>query len=92
MIVTTRRLSCYSDHRNTENKRGLGAHRMRMAALMKKATRRESVLSQVPYRTAIFLPRAVRGYARVWMMLECRYRLCGITVAPADRRHPDQSY
>lgn len=34
---------------------------MRMAALMKKATSRESVLSHVPYRMAIFFPSKVRG-------------------------------
>ncbi len=63
---------------------GVGAYRIRIAALMKNATSRDTVLSHVPYLMAILLPSIVRGYPLVWMMLECKYRLWGITVAPAQ--------
>lgn len=57
-----------------------------MAALMKNATKRDSVLSHVPYLMAILFPSIVLGYPLVCMMLECRYRLCGITVAPVHQQ------
>jgi hypothetical protein len=53
-----------------------------MAALMNNAMLRAIVESMNANRTASCLPSEVSAYCRVCTMEECRYRLCGITVAP----------
>ena len=49
---------------------------------MKSANVSAIVESRNANRTASRLPAAVSSYRRVCTIDECRYRLCGITVAP----------
>src|SRR5260221_561303 len=53
-----------------------------MLALIRKAIINAPVESMVANLIALRLPASVRSKLRVCTMLECRYRLCGITVAP----------
>jgi hypothetical protein len=54
----------------------------RMAALMKRANISATDESMVEKRIASRLLSTSSRYFRVWTIDECRYRLCGITVAP----------
>ena len=58
------------------------AARMRIAALMKKAPLSAKKESKKLYLQASALPVGVWAKARVCTRAECRYKLCGITVAP----------
>src|SRR2546422_8426125 len=49
---------------------------------MNSAKLKARVESMNAYLTAIRFPAVVSSYARVCTTDECRYRLCGITVAP----------
>src|SRR5438046_6969700 len=49
---------------------------------MNNAKLNATVESRNAYFTAIRLPAAVSSYALVCTTDECKYRLCGITVAP----------
>ena len=49
---------------------------------MNSADIRATVESMVAKRIASPLPASVSAYMRVCTTEECRYRLCGITVAP----------
>ena len=49
---------------------------------MKSANISATVESIVANLIASALPAVVRSYLRVCTIDECRYRLCGITVAP----------
>ena len=55
---------------------------IRIAALMKSADISATDESIVANRIASFLLASVSTYRRVCTIDECRYRLCGITVAP----------
>src|SRR5262245_62457692 len=55
---------------------------MRIAALMKSADISATEESMVAKRIASALLLSVSTYRRVCTIDECRYRLCGITVAP----------
>ncbi len=60
----------------------VAAAMMRIAALMKSADISANVESIVANRMASRLLSNVSLYLRVCTIDECRYRLCGITVAP----------
>ncbi len=60
----------------------VAAATMRIAALMNNAKLSATVESRNAYLTAIRLPAGVSSYALVCTTDECRYKLCGITVAP----------
>ena len=53
-----------------------------MAALTKKASDSEAIASKLASRTASRRPASLLPIRRVCTIDECRYRLCGITVAP----------
>ena len=58
------------------------AARIRIAAFTKKAALRAMVLSIKLYRMAFRMPSRLELIFRVCTNAECRYKLCGITVAP----------
>ena len=60
----------------------VAAAMIRIAALMKSADISATVESMVAKRIASRLLSSVSRYLRVCTIDECRYRLCGITVAP----------
>ena len=55
---------------------------IRIAALMKRADMSATAESMDANRIASRFPSNVSAYFRVCTIDECRYRLCGITVAP----------
>ena len=67
----------------------LAAARIRIDALIISANISATVLSIVAYFSACRFSGRVSPQARVCTMAECRYRLCGITVAP---RMPSARY
>src|SRR6478735_3286036 len=67
----------------------VAAATMRIAALMKSALESATVESIVANRIALRRLSFESAYFRVCTIDECRYRLCGITVAP---RMPSAMY
>ena len=56
--------------------------RIKIAALIKNAQNKALAESMAAKWMAIFLPSSLRSNALVCTMLECKYKLCGMTVAP----------